>query len=95
MYIYKKQQLKKMEKNKLAKLNQQLDTIAKEIELEWDEELNLLSQLVDQSTNEIECTSRFADYLYEKQIEVRDGFNNYITDSTLPIEIIVNLLTIK
>lgn len=95
MYIYKKEQLKKMEKSKLAKLNEQLDTIAKEIELEWDEELILLSKSVDQATTEEECNRRFVNYLLEKQIEVRDGFNNYITDCTLPIEIIVNLLTIK
>lgn len=95
MYIYTKEQLRKMSNDKLAKLNEQLDIIANEIELEWDEELTELSKLVDQATTEEECNRKFINYLFEKQIEVRYGFNSYITDNTLPIEIIVNLLTIK
>lgn len=90
MYIYKKEELKKMKKDSLAELNSQLDTIAEEIELKWDEELIELSKLVDQATTEEECNRRFANYLYEKQIEVRDGWEQYSKD--LPLEFVIRIL---
>jgi len=90
MYIYKREDLKKMSNKTLAELNSQLDELAEEINFKEADYLKDLSNAVDQATTEEECNKMFISYLYNKQEDINEAWEQY--SKKIPLEWVIRML---